>query len=415
MQLNRRQFAAMLAAASPDRSIKREVFLKSPGKGTAVMAYAFYTRKSGGAMISVEQRWSRSDTIDVSYVRRSQDFGKTWSEPEERKTGERVANGMLRRHPRAGWVDPRTGRYIDFYMEGVLPTDDPLEGMRQWKLFTRIADDGVRFAAPKQVIQEGSEYSPEHPLPGVYTGKNCAMLGDLPSVPVAGRDGSILIPLELSILGPDGKLANPGGGYTYTEAAVAHGRWKGRELVWRLSDRVAGDPALSTRGMVEPTIEWLEDGRLLMVMRGSNDKKPEMPARKWVSFSSDGGFRWTEPKPWTYSSGEDFFSPSSCSQLVKHSSGRLFWLGNITPANPRGNRPRYPFVVVEVDRRSGLLKKESLRVVDDRQPGENEILTMSNFFAREDRPTREIVLHMTRLFALNDGWEGDAMLYRIPV
>ena len=46
--------------------------------------------------------------------------------------------------------------------------------------------------------------------------------------------------------------------------------------------------------------------------------------------------------------------------------------------------------------------------MDDRQPEEDELLTLSNFFAREDRETRQIVVHMTRLFAFKDGWVGDA-------
>ena len=38
----------------------------------------------------------------------------------------------------------------------------------------------------------------------------------------------------------------------------------------------------------------------------------------------------------TYADGGDFYSPSACSQLVLHSSGRLFWIGNIAPQNPNG-------------------------------------------------------------------------------
>jgi hypothetical protein len=71
--------------------------------------------------------------------------------------------------------------------------------------------------------------------------------------------------------------------------------------------------------------------------------------------------------------------------------------------------------VGEVDQDSGLLIRESLIPVDDRQPGESEILTLSNFYAREDRETRQIALYMTRLFAFSDGWVGDASLYRIDV
>ena len=72
-----------------------------------------------------------------------------------------------------------------------------------------------------------------------------------------------------------------------------------------------------------------------MVLRGSNDRRPELPSWRWIAFSSDGGRRWTPPEPWTYDQGEAFFSPSACSQLLRHSSGRLFWLGNINGESPR--------------------------------------------------------------------------------
>ncbi|MBI3210717.1 MAG: exo-alpha-sialidase [Candidatus Solibacter usitatus] len=281
----------------------------------------------------------------------------------------------------------------------------------RWNLYYRI--DG---GASNVVVHEGAEFSEQHPMPGIYIGKNAIMLGDQTSTPITSpKDGAILVPVEISPIDAEGRPYNPTGGYTYTDAMVLHGRWDGAKLRWKAGERVIGDPARSTRGMVEPAIAFLDDGRLMMIMRGSNDKNPALPSYRWVSYSADGGWKWTKPEPWTYSSGEPFFSPSACSQLLKHSSGRLFWLGNINPANPRGNRPRYPFVIGEVDRRTGLLIRASVRNVDDRQPGEHEILTLSNFYAREDREAKSIALHMTRLFAHNDGWEGDAMLYRIPV
>lgn len=316
---------------------------------------------------------------------------------------------MWRKHPRAGYVDPRTGRLLQFWVEGVLPSDDPLEGMKQWNVYYRVGENGEA----RQVIAEGKEFGPRHPFPAVYTGRNSMMLGDVSCIPVTARDGTILLPLEITPLGPNGEYYNPGGGYTYSDSALALGRWEGGRLVWRASERIIADPRKSTRGMVEPTVEFLDDGRLLVVMRGSNDKKPELPSYRWVAYSPDGGRTFTKPAPWTYANGEPFFSPSSCSQLLKHSSGRLFWLGNITPENPRGNRPRYPFVIGEVDRRAGLLEKKTVRTIDNRQPGESDLLTLSNFFAHEDRETKEIVLYMTRLFAFTSGWEGDAMIYRI--
>jgi hypothetical protein len=410
MQISRR---ALLLAAVP--GVRRDVFIAAPGEGVAVMAFAFYVRRAGGDMISIEERWSRSDTIDVAYVRRSGDHGRSWTAATEMRTGERRPEGMLRRHPHGGFVD-RQGRYIEFRTEGVLPSDDPLEGLRQWNIYYRVSHDGGRtFAPDAQIIHNGSEFHARHPLPGVWTGKNCVMLGERTCVPIEARGGGLLLPVQITPLAPDGSLYNPRGAYTYTDAAVLHGRWEGRELRWELSDLVRGDPARATRGMDEPTIAFLEDGRLLMVLRGSNDRAPELPGYRWFSLSPDGGRQWSEPQPWTYDDGKPFFSPSACSQLVRHSSGRLFWLGNITAENPRGNRPRYPFVAGEVDRRTGLLLRASLRTIDTREAGEDAILSLSNFYGREDRRTREIVVHMTRLFARPAAWAGDAYIYRLRV
>jgi hypothetical protein len=87
---------------------------------------------------------------------------------------------MLRRHPRAAWVDPRNGRLVEFWVEGVLPSDDPLEGLRQWNIYYTV-DGGPSH----QVIHRGAEFGPRHPLPGVWTGKNSVMIGDMPGRPIA--------------------------------------------------------------------------------------------------------------------------------------------------------------------------------------------------------------------------------------
>lgn len=407
--MDRRLFLALPAAAMAAPEIRQTVFLPSPGKGTAIMAYAFYTKRSGGEMDSIEQRWSRSDTIDMAYRRRSRDYGVTWSEPEAIVTGEKRAGGMWRKHLRCGYVDPASGKYLEFFMQGVLPTDDPLEGMRRWQLFYTL--DGQTH----QVIHEGPEFSPERPLPGVVNGKNSIMMGDQSCVPLTLADGTICVPVEITPLGADGEYHNPGLGSTWHDAAVLLGRWEAGKLRWRMSNVIRLSPDYTTRGFMEPTIGRLADGRILMVCRASNDKAPERPSYRWVSYSSDGARTWTAPVPWTYEDGTRFFSPSACSQLLAHSSGRLLWLGNITPENPRGNRPRYPFVLGEVDRHTGLLKKATVRAIDTRQSGEDAILTLSNFYAYEHRRTREVIVHMTRLFAHADGWVGDAMRYAVAL
>jgi hypothetical protein len=58
-------------------------------------------------------------------------------------------------------------------VEGILPHDDPLEGMQQWNVFYRV--DG---STGYQVIHQGPN-SMRAILPGVHTGRNCVMLGDV--------------------------------------------------------------------------------------------------------------------------------------------------------------------------------------------------------------------------------------------
>src|SRR5579872_1421411 len=242
--MTRRTLLAMpllAGAAGPD--VRRTLFRPSPRPGVAVLAFAFYTKPRGGDMLSIEHHMSHSDTVDVAYLRRSGDYGETWSDGVVMVTGERVAQGMLRRHPRAGFVDRQTGRYVEFWNEGVLPSDDPLEGMRKWKIFYRWSTDGGRTFRPRQqAIHTGTEFGPDHPFPGIWTGKTCMMFGDVASVPVSAPDGRILLPLAITTLGPDGQLYNPTGGYTYTSAVVLHGRWIKDSLQWEMSDIVEGDP-----------------------------------------------------------------------------------------------------------------------------------------------------------------------------
>ncbi|HOF90066.1 MAG TPA: sialidase family protein, partial [Armatimonadota bacterium] len=213
------------------RAITRETFVPSPGPGIAAHAGSFYATPSGPELVSIHAHMSRSDTCDVAYQRLSPDNGRTWSAPVEIVTGERRPEGTFRRHLRAGYADPVSGRYLAFRTEGILPTDDPLEGMRQWQLhYTVSADGGASALADAQIIQDG--YTADHPFPDVYRGRNCVMLGDLTCVPLSLPDGSLLVPAQSSVLGEDGALYAPPGGFTYTDAFIIRGQWRGGRLVW---------------------------------------------------------------------------------------------------------------------------------------------------------------------------------------
>ena len=387
-----------------------------------MLAQTFYTQRKGLDLISIHELMSRSDTADVDYFRYSSDNGRTWTPGEEMPTLSQRPQGKLRRAMRGAVLDPFTGRFLRFRNEGVLPTDDPLEGMRRWVVFYSASEDGGKtWYLDEEIICGGPEFDAAHPLPGVRTGHNCVMIGDPACKQVFLADGTLLVPVIITPAGPDGNYVNPGGGYTYTEAAVLRGRWAAdrRHLEWELSQRVPCDPSRSTRGADEPTVGQLADGRLLMLIRGSNDRKPALPGWRWASYSSDQGRTWTPPVPWTYDSGAPFFSPAASSQLMAHSSGRLFWLGHITSVNPTGNHPRYPVIIGEVDQRSGLLIQNSVAKIDDRGPGDSELLQIYCPSAREDRETGEILVNMTRFGAHSTATSFDftsnAYLYRIPL
>jgi len=208
--------------------------------------------------------------------------------------------------------------------------------------------------------------------------------------------------------------------YTYEYVVVLVGRRNGDDIVWNCAPPLKLDAQTeSMAGLTEPTLGLLEDGRILMVMRGGNHHKGELPGRMWFAVSSDQGRSWSKAVPWTYDTGELFFAPSSIPKLFSHSSGRLFWFGNIVPTNEDAyaNGRRYPLVIGEVDRQTGLLIRDTLTVIADREPGMHKSIQFSNFGIYEDRLTKELVVCLPHFYSNDDGthYTGDLFRYRIGI
>jgi hypothetical protein len=169
--------------------------------------------------------------------------------------------------------------------------------------------------------------------------------------------------------------------------------------VWTCGARVETSPERSARGLMEPEVAELKDGRLLVVWRGSDQgwdgTVAREPGRKWFSISSDGGRTLAPVAEWTYADGSRFYSPSSIHRMIRHSlTGRLYWLGNICPAPPKGNSPRYPLVVAEVDERRASPRRETVTAIDDRKEGQGDV-QFSNFSLLEDHETHRLELLLT--------------------
>ena len=136
---------------------------------------------------------------------------------------------------------------------------------------------------------------------------------------------------------------------------------------WTAGGRLAISPDKSSRGLMEPAAAELTDGRVLIIFRGSNTKTT--PGRKWFTVSGDGGKTLSAVEELKYDDGTSFYSPSSYHAMIRHSqTKKLYWLGNICATPPKGNSPRYPLVITEVDEAIPALRKATVTAIDDRAP-----------------------------------------------
>ena len=352
---------------------------------------------------------------------RSKDNGRTWSPFTPTPDPQKGLPANYRRTLSTGWVDPVNGLLLQTMLALDVETDpkvsEPRIALSYYYMRYRVsADRGATYLFDEPMTQNG--HGVENPFPRVWTSKNGYFLGDVGSRPIRTRAGDVLIPAQACVLGPDGKLANPGGGWTYTDAMIIIGKWRqDKRIDWHATSFIEGDPAKSTRGMIEPSLAQLPDGRVICVMRGSNggEKDPDnkIPSYRWYSVSADGGLRWSKPEPMKYDTGEMPFSPSSMSQLLSHSNGRTYWIGNISETICKGNLPRYPLYIAELNPNSLALVRSTLTLIDTIQPDDTEGLHLSHVLAYEDRETHEIVLPMYR----NNGkyTKSKPVIYRIGV
>lgn len=342
----------------------------------------------------------------------SMDNGATWKNSITKNppvvADKLVKTNNSRRTPVSSLFDPKTGFFATFVNaiddDNVdLSISEPNGALNTYYLRYEVsADSGKSWLFDEPVVQEG-DFTPKHPVPGVHIGRNAIFMGDRGCIPIITKAGTILFPTHATILGPGAQLQNPGGGPSYTDVIVLRGKWqKDGHILWTGSTRVQADPGASTRGVIEPTLAQLENGRILMVMRGSNggtlDKEYKLPGYKWFSYSDDDGMTWSDPAPWKYDDGTSFYSPSSMSVLFRHSSGRVFWMGNITPDNPKANLPRYPLVFGEVNQKNMQLIRATVLTVDDVKPSDKNKgrIDISHLSVTEDPVTHEIILTYPR-------------------
>lgn len=281
---------------------------------------------------------------------------------------------------------------------------DTATGFVDYKMWYRVSTDGGNtYTDLRPIIQQGEQYSPMHPIEYVYVGKNSFCYATIPGIILKMTNGQIIFPCYYAPLDAEGNYYNPLNAYTFSRVCCLIGTWNeaGDDLIWDVSEPVILEPEQASRGAGECAIIELagKPGHIFMVIRGSNEPNPtgKIPACKWKTLSTDYGKTWSKCEPFTLQDGETFLSPASCSSLIRSSkTGKCYWVGNISRTLPRGNWPRYPLVIGEVDEETLCLRRETVTIIDDRNAEDPPDMQLSNYNLIEDEKTGEFVLSLNR-------------------
>ena len=350
---------------------------------------------------------------DKFVYRVSEDNGKTWKVTGDAQWEEKRGECTAERRGPVLHYDPNQKVLIEFVTEqvygpegdypGFTPNVDatPLQS-RTGRIFYHFSrDEGKSWAEYKQLIQAGSQFDDKHWAEGIYYEKNAASFDELLRVTQL-RDGTLVIPVHLIYLDTDGKLvkhADRFGEFIWPREACATfvGRWKkdGSDIDWEMSN-IVDPPAHVSAGVCEPAVAEMENGNLMMLMRGGTCAWESIPSVKLFTVSKDGGRSWGPPVPLTYPDGSFVYSPASCSNLFRCSkNGKVYAIANILPEPTRQSDPRYPLKIVEIDQDYFWALPETETVIADREPRHSSGVRFSNWQRMEDQVTGNPVIYLT--------------------
>lgn len=390
----------------PIVKVKRELYRASPAKGQSAWVGVRYV--DGGLLREeTHTEMAQSDTPTKPRYRRSNDNGRTWSEFKPKPEVVTHPGGV-----RVYWGDG--AHYYDARYKatvGIWLRQPYIRGQHHNHCFARTSFDLGDTWGPAQLLryEEGDDYDPDDPFKPSYLMHNQAYTG---SNTIRLSNGDLLHCVA---------HANAKGDPMNDERAWRMGslcfigKWDSakKDYKWTAGKRVEISPEKSCRGLMEPSVAELNDGRVLVIWRCSSTNTT--PGCKFVSTSSDGGRTLSEVKELTYDDGSRFYSPSSFHQLLRHSrTKKLYWVANISATIPHGNSPRYPLIIAEVDEPTATIRRDTVTLIDTRGKDDSSKLQLSNFSVFENRETHDIEIFLTRLGAdPNDFWGSDAYKYTL--
>lgn len=373
----------LLSPLQCPRRVAREVFIPHDGSRGVFPGFITYIDAREPMLLHRFGRMDGADAYDDFVESVSTDNGRRWSEPVPRLRSTVEAGGRRRYAENAAFFDARSGFLLtlatrSLYVAGELP------GSTGWRTESRVYDpSGDRWSEP------------------VLLDASVAQAFSF-SFPLQLSTGRVLIPTQVPRLDERGqRRVLPGYWTGQSEARVLIGDEPVTEAGMNLrpSGRVGIDEQKSSRGLCEPTVAELSDGRVVMICRGDNGYFPERPGYKWVSYSEDGGETWGEAQPLRGCDGRAYESSATGSALIRsEANGRLYWIGNLCADGERANGgwPRSPLHIAEVCEDPFGLIPESIVEIDRRGAGDSDRTQLSNFRFYQDRASGEIVLLLTR-------------------
>jgi len=395
-------------------AVERTLYEQHTQKGISVWRGMQYV---GPGLEREETRsfMAKSDTPEKPKRRRSVDNGRTWSEWEElpevvsHEQGARIYWGQG-----PTLYDPASQETISIWLH-----QTHYDGLYHNQSFFRVSDDnGKTWSEPVQLrYEEGACLDKDNLVNPEFINKNQFYFGNnicrLSDGTLVHPGAAVNVPYE----NKTGKTYHPWfpADAKNIGSLCFAGKWDPTEkqYVWKAGKPVWVPFEISSRGLLEPEVAALTDGRVLVIWRGSDT--PMTPGRKWFSVSNDGGMTLSPVQDLKYDDGTPFYSPSSIHRMIRSTvTNKLYWIGNISENPPSANSPRYPLIIAEVDETIPALKRDTITLIDDKGPEDSPKLQLSNFSVLEDRETHAIEIYLTRLGAdPDDFWGSDAYKYTL--
>ena len=413
----------------PIARIEREVYARHSEENGGAAVRMRYTGK--GLRREETLSYERYSDWQVGHrVRTSDDNGRTWSDRVLLHDEFPSQGGFSKEEGPFAWChDPVSDRSVQIVFRRILIGKGNEAIEKFWNTneqtffdhnFWQVSNDDGRTWGRMHMLryEEGPDFNADDWGDGAFLRTN-QIYGGYAVIPT--REGTIVYPAAGAPL----EITDRGAKETVEAVLCFIGKWNRAEDTydWEVSDPIHVPHRVSGRGLEEPAIAELADGRLLLVMRGSNvvfprnwEGKVENGGHKWMSISEDGGRTWSAVTDLRYETGEQFYSPGAYAWLLRHSrTGKLYCLLNISPTPTLGNGPRYPLYIAEVEESIPALRKGTLTVIERPEPTDTPEIQFSNFSVLENRQSGEIELYMTRYGERADWRMADAYKYTITL